>query len=128
MHAQVVDNVPAARAVQGLTPRRSGSSTISGNDDGVVRLCPGEGRTGGDIVPLQIRKIAQHFGLAYASGKEIEDVLHPNTHAADARATAALVRVEGDAIHNSHAEGSKGSAAPIGIALAKPPRALPLQG
>jgi len=80
----------------------------------VVRRCRGEGQTRADVILYQIRKIAQQLGLAYAGGKKIEDVLHPNTHAPDARATAALVWVEGDAIHdtepNSHADGSKGSA------------------
>ena len=80
----------------------------------MVYLCRGEGQTGADILLLKIRKIAQHFGLAHTGGKKIENVLHPNTHTADARATPALIRIEGDAIHgtepNSHAEGSKGSA------------------
>jgi hypothetical protein len=79
----------------------------------VVCFCRGEGQTGADILLLKIRKIAQHFGLAYTGGKKIENVLHPNTHTADARATPTLIRIEGNAIHdtepNSHAEGSKGS-------------------
>ena len=96
--------------------RRSGSSTINGYEDGVIHLCRSKGQTGEDILPLKMRKIAQHFGFANTSGKKIEDVLHPNTHAADARA-AALVRIEGDAIDDtepdSHAESSKGSATPL---------------
>ena len=89
--------------------RRLGSSPIRSDKDWVVRLCCGKGQTRADILLLKIRKIAQHFGLAYTGGKKIENVLHPNTHTADARATPALIRIEGDAIHdtepNSHAEG-----------------------
>ena len=99
----------------------------------MVCLCRGEGQTGADILLLKIRKIAQHFGLAYTGGKKIENVLHHNTHTADARATPALIRIEGDAIHdtepNSHAEGSKGSArgshrhrAGRAVAAGAPPR------
>ena len=83
----------------------------------MIHLCRSKGQTGEDILPLKMRKIAQQFGFANTSGKKIENVLHPNTHAADARATAALVRIEGDAIDdtepNSHAESSKGSATPL---------------
>ena len=64
--------------------RRSGSSTISGN----------------------------------------EDVLQPNTHAADARA-AALVRIEGDAIHNTKPltltqKAVKAARRPLGFAFRSP--------
>ena len=62
----------------------------------MIRLCRSKGQTGEDILPLKMRKIAQQFGFANTSGKKIENVLHPNRHAADARATAALVRIEGE--------------------------------
>jgi hypothetical protein len=48
-----------------------------------------------------------------ASREKIEDILHPDAHPADARAAAALVWVERDAIHgrklNPHTGGSKGN-------------------
>ena len=48
-----------------------------------------------------------------ASRERIEDILHPDAHPADARAAAALVWVERDAIHgrklNPHTGGSKGN-------------------
>ena len=65
----------------------------------MVRLRSGEGQTGANIVVLEIRKIGKHFCLAHTGGEEIEDVLNSDTHAADARTTAALVWIERDAIH-----------------------------
>ena len=89
----------------------------------MIHLSRSKGQTGEDILPLKMRKIAQQFGFANTSGKKIEDVLHPNTHAADTRA-AALVRIEGVAIYDtepdSHAESSKGSATPLGFAYRSP--------
>jgi hypothetical protein len=70
-------------------------------------------RQGMDIFFVEIGEIAQHFGFAYTSREKIENILHPDAHAADTRATATLVWVKRDAIHNrnpnSHTAVSKGS-------------------
>jgi len=65
----------------------------------VVCLSCRKSQTGADIVALEIGKSASIFGLANSGCEKIEDVLDPDTHATDARATAALVRIKGDAIH-----------------------------
>jgi hypothetical protein len=67
----------------------------------VVGLLGSEGKTSADILLLQIRKIGEDLGLADTGSQQIENILHSDAHAADAWATAALIRVERDAIHNS---------------------------
>ena len=79
----------------------------------MVRLSGRESQTGADVLPLEIGKVGEYFGLAHTGCKKIEDVLNPDPHSADAWATAALVRVEGNAIHerksNHRTADSKGS-------------------
>jgi hypothetical protein len=69
----------------------------------MVRLCCGKGQTGADVFLLQVRKIREYFDFAHPGGHKIEDILDPDAHAADARATAALVRIESDAVHDREA-------------------------
>jgi hypothetical protein len=68
----------------------------------VVRLGCRKSQTGADILTLEIGKIREYFGLANTSREEIEDILNPDPHAADARATAALVRIKRNAIHDDN--------------------------
>jgi hypothetical protein len=51
-----------------------------------------------DIVHLEIRKFLQDLVGIQAGGKEIEDVNNPNAHTANARAPAALLRVDRDSV------------------------------
>ena len=60
-------------------------------------------QTGADILALKIGKIGKYFGLTNTGCEKIEDVLDPDAHATDARAPAALVWVERDAIHGEQA-------------------------
>jgi hypothetical protein len=60
--------------------RRLGSSPINGDENRMICLRSGENQAGANIVLLEIRKIAQHFGLAYTGGEKIENILHPDTH------------------------------------------------
>lgn len=79
----------------------------------MIRLRGCEGQAGANILPIEIGKIGEYFGFAHSRCEKIEDILDPDAHAADARATAALVRIECDAIHGGEpsprATDSKGS-------------------
>jgi hypothetical protein len=72
---------------------------VTGDEDRVVRLGSGKGQTGADIPLLEVGKIGEHLGFALTPSEQIQQVLHPDAHAVNTRATAALVWVERDAIH-----------------------------
>ena len=55
-----------------------------------------------DVIGFQVGKIFKDFALRHAGGQQIEHVLDPNTHPPNARPSAALVGIEGDAFHKSH--------------------------
>ena len=52
-----------------------------------------------NVIVLQVRKIREDLRFRYVGGKHFQDVTYANTHAANARPTAALQRVERNAIH-----------------------------
>ena len=62
----------------------------------VVELCRRVFEAGGDIFALQIRVIFENLGLGDFGGEQIQNIFYADAHPSDARATAALVWVEGD--------------------------------
>jgi len=79
-----IDNEPQARLF-----RR--------HDDRVTELNDGVGETGADVQGLKVWKILKNFNLGRAVGQHFQDIDHANPHAADARVTVALARVDCDA-------------------------------
>jgi hypothetical protein len=52
----------------------------------------------------QIREISEDFRFTDTGGEHFKDIFHPDAHAADARATAALLRIKSNAIQIFHVE------------------------
>ena len=73
---------------------------LAGSENGMIRLGSGIFQTGADVFGFEVGIIFEDFALPHSDGKEVEDVLPPDAHPPDARPTAALVRVEGDPIHD----------------------------
>lgn len=51
-------------------------------------------------VGLCAMRLREDFDFPHSGGEQVEHVLDPDAHAPDARPSAALVRVEGDPVHN----------------------------
>jgi hypothetical protein len=68
----------------------------------VVGLASRVRKSGFDIVRFEVGEVAQDVFVRGATGKASEDVSHSNTHAPDARASAALVRFDGDPLEKLH--------------------------
>lgn len=66
----------------------------------MIRFGGGIFQTGPDIFGFEVRIVFESFGFPHSGGEEVEHVLYPDAHAPDARPAAALVRVEGDPVHN----------------------------
>lgn len=52
----------------------------------------------GDVFAFEVRIILKNFFTRRTRGKQSKHVHHPNAHAANARATATLLRVVCDAV------------------------------
>jgi len=59
---------------------------------GIIEACM-------NVRKLEIRKILEDFCNRDTSSKEIKHIFNPDAHAADARPTTTLMRIEGNAIH-----------------------------
>ena len=70
----------------------------AGEKHRVVCLRGGVVKAGVNVSGLQIGEVLKDFSLRNASGKEIEHVFDANAHPADAGTSAALTRIEGDAV------------------------------
>jgi hypothetical protein len=57
----------------------------------MVQLAAGVLQAGFDVFGLKVRQLGQNFLRGQAMGQEIKDIDHANAHAADARASAALL-------------------------------------
>lgn len=58
--------------------------------------------TGLDVLRHQKRKVRQNLRLGHAGGEQVQQVLHPQPVMADARASAALLRVKRDPVQMAH--------------------------
>jgi hypothetical protein len=70
----------------------------SGGEHRVVQAPGGVPEDRSNVFTFEVGVVGDDLLRGLASREPIEDVDHPNAHAADARTTAALVGVDGDAI------------------------------
>jgi hypothetical protein len=75
---------------------------VCGNEHRMVRFFGREGERGLDIFRFEVREIGEDLRLGHAGRQKVKDVPDPDAHAADARATAALLGIEGDPVHSRH--------------------------
>jgi len=68
----------------------------------MIQLSCGEALAGPDIVTFQVRKIFENLRFTRSVSQHFENILDANSHASKARATAALFRVERNAIDKVH--------------------------
>ena len=72
--------------------------------NGVVALRGGILEAGVNIRWFQIGEVSQNFLLRHTGGEHIEYILDTDTHPANAGASAALGRIDGDAIKVIHTD------------------------
>jgi hypothetical protein len=65
----------------------------------MVQATAGEAETRGDIGRLEIWQLGDDLLRRQAGGEEFEDVDDADAHPANAGASSALLRIDGDAIH-----------------------------
>lgn len=53
-------------------------------------------QAGSDVLGLEVRVFLEDLLLPFARREKIQNVGHPDPQTADARATSALIRIEGD--------------------------------
>lgn len=70
---------------------------MAGDEHRVVGLSGGVIKAGLNVSKFEIGEILEDFGLRNAGGEKIEHIFNTDAHAANARAAAALKRIEGDA-------------------------------
>lgn len=68
----------------------------------MIRLRRREFEHGANVLGLEVRKIGEDFSFANTRGEQVQHILDANTEPADARTTAALVGVDGDACKQIH--------------------------
>jgi hypothetical protein len=69
------------------------------HEDRVVEVARGVGQAGADIFRFQVRIVREDFLSRGTTGQHVEDVFNTDTHSADTRASAALLRVDRDPFH-----------------------------
>ena len=65
----------------------------------MIQATAGEAKTRGDIGELQIRQLREDLLRREPGREEIQDVDDTDAHPANARTPTALLRIDGDAIH-----------------------------
>jgi hypothetical protein len=90
----------------------------------VVGLASRVCESGLDVVRFEIGEVAQEVFVRGATRKASENVSHSNAHASDTRASAALVRFDGDALEELHmvivpAQTPEINCRPFGLRFAK---------
>lgn len=65
----------------------------------MIQAATGEAETGGDIGGLKVRQLRDDLLRREPGCEEIEDIHHADAHPADAGASTALLRIDGNAIH-----------------------------
>ena len=74
--------------------------------DGVVVLARGECQYRSDVVRLQISVVGEDLLVGRTRRQEVEDVLHTNAEATDARASSAHRGIDGNSIEFAHLSAS----------------------
>jgi hypothetical protein len=64
----------------------------------MTETAAGEAQAGSNVFGLKIWKFFEHLLASEAVGQQIENIGHPNPHAPNARAPAALLRINGDSL------------------------------
>ena len=65
----------------------------------MIEPARGKVQGGAQIFRFEIGHLVEDLFGRQAGGEEVQDVSHPNPHAANARTTATLLRIDGDPIH-----------------------------
>ena len=71
----------------------------------MVQPAGGELERGTQIFGLEVRHLIEDLFSRQASGEEVEDVGDTNPHTANARTSSALLRIDGDPIHQLSHDG-----------------------
>lgn len=79
------------------------SACVDQANDGMIRLRGGEGVASVKVFGLKVRVVLKDLRAGCATGQHVEHVLNPYPHAADARPSATLARIERDARLPIHA-------------------------
>ncbi len=83
----------------GRFERQSKAHGSGGDEHRVVEITRGVGEAGADVFRFQVRIVRKDLLGGGAAGEHVEDVFDADTHATNAGAPAALLRINGDAIH-----------------------------
>lgn len=66
----------------------------------MIRFSSGVFKAGPDVFGLKVGIVLQDFTLRCTSSEQVEHILDTDTHAPDARPTAALVWIKSDSVHD----------------------------
>ena len=66
----------------------------------MIEAAAGEAEAGPNVFKLQIREFFEDLLGRESVGHQVQDINDPDAHAADARAPATLLRVDGDSVGN----------------------------
>jgi len=92
-----------AASPQGRAATARRRSVSRQQHDRVIDLRGGILQAGPDVFGFQIREVREDFRFTGSTGQHVENVLDPDAHAADGRASGALFGIESDAFHELHA-------------------------
>ena len=77
---------------------------------GVIQISRGAGDAGANVFSFQIGEVCEDFLGRGSIRQHVQDILHADTHSANAGSPAALIGIGGDAIHTSLRLGHKKTA------------------
>ena len=98
---QTVLNEPVGEGGRQLRIHQNAHGS-AGDEDGVVEIARSVSDAGADVFRLEVGKIGEDFILRCAACEHVEHVLDPDAHPPDARASTALVRIDGNALEFVH--------------------------
>jgi len=67
----------------------------------MIEIAGGVRQTGTDVLGFQVWKILEDFCFGRAFGQHVQHVFDSDAHSADARPSAALLRIDSYSIHNA---------------------------
>lgn len=70
----------------------------------MIRLTGGVSQRRLDVVRLKVGKVLENFGIGRAASQHSQNVRHANPQPANARSSAAFVRLNGDALKKFHGD------------------------
>jgi hypothetical protein len=92
--AEITEKPRQSRGQLGIDHEMHGLSDL---ENGMICLLGGVFQTGGDVFRLEVGKVFEDLGLGDFRGEQVENILYPDAHPANAGTTATLVRIESDA-------------------------------